>query len=280
MTTAMNQPVPIQNVTFYDDQVRSWKEPDGRVFVVLRDPSLALGLQPYRQIEHVKEDPLFQGHLSCAPITTLTGRATERVFEMTGLDLEMIPMWLARINANMVNEAARPKLLRYQRECAKALRDHWKTRETIDTYLLPGYRPHTAEYDLAFMQAVCRLYRLPVPQNTFPCPAVVATFIHTFVRCVLPPPVQRELRAVNGRNLRGNRARKDHQHFTPETLTKVERERIKLCKSLAAIAEDIHEFKRLLAKHDHRNHVVYTDMQRYGTSLSPQQIPFLFLLGA
>jgi hypothetical protein len=38
---------------------------------------------------------------------------------MLGLDLEMLPMWLARSNANAIKESSRPKLLRYQRECAK-----------------------------------------------------------------------------------------------------------------------------------------------------------------
>jgi hypothetical protein len=271
--------VAIQQVTFYEDQVRSWKDPDGRVFVVLRDPCLALGLDPQWQSEHVKADPLFQGHLGCGQITTSFGTTATRIFSMAGLDLEMIPMWLARINANMVNEAARPKLLRYQRECARVLREHWKNRATVEDYLLPKYRPHVPEYNLAFMQVVCRLYRQPLPESPYPCPCVVIDFIHKYIRCVLPLPVQEELRAVNPRNARGNRTRKDHQHFTEETLSKVERDRIRICLAIAAVSDDMHDFKRLLAKHDERNKVVSTDTQRYGVGIS-LQASFPFMLPA
>lgn len=270
------QTVAIQQVPFYDDQVRSWKDPEGRVFVVLRDPCLALGISPQMQIEHVRADPLFQGYVQCNDISTLVGQGATRIFTMDGLELDMIPMWLARINANLVNEASRPKLLRYQRECARVLRDHWKTRDTIDIYLLSGWRPHVPEYNLAFMQTVCRLYRQPMPESTFPCPCVVSSFIHQYIRCVLPPPVQAELRVVNPRNTRGNRPRKDHQHFTAETLSTVERDRIRVCLNIASTADDIREFKRLLAKHDQRNQVLYTETQRYGVALSRQAaFPFM-----
>lgn len=267
----------IQKVTFYDDQVRSWKKPEGRVFVVLRDPFLALGLDPNQQIEILKKNPLYEGYLQCQDITVMLGNGAERTFEMVCIDIEMLPMCLAQLDLNRINETHRPKLLRYQRECARVLRDHWKTREVIDIYLLSGWRPHSPEYTLEFMQTVCRLYRQPLPQSTFPCPCVVSSFIHQYIRCVLPPPVQSELRVVNTRNARGNRARKDHQHFTEETLSKVERERIKICHGIAQIADDISEFKRLLAKYDQRNTVLYTATQRYGPALSLQgTFPFMF----
>lgn len=272
----MSDLVAIQKVTFYEDQVRSWKDPEGRVFVVIRDPCLAMGLDPYSQIEHLKDDPLFQGCVQCQEVPTLIGKNATRIFAMDGLDLDMIPMWLARINANLVNEAARPNLLRYQRECAKVLRDHWRTRDTIDLYLTTGWRPYAPEYTLEFMQAVCRLYGVPLPQTKYPCPCVVSTFIHRYIRSVLPRPVQEELRVVNPRNDRGNRRRKDHQHFTEETLTKVERERIKLCHGLANSADDLHDFERLIARHDRRSHVLTTDLQRYGRAVTLQaSFPFM-----
>jgi hypothetical protein len=276
----MNEPVPIQKVTFYDDQVRSWKDPDGRVFVVLRDPFMALGLNPTQQIERLKSNPLYEGYLQCSDIRVLVGSGVERTFEMDGIDIEMLPMCLAQLNLNQINETHRPKLLRYQRECAKVLRDHWKTRDTVDRYLMAGgWRPYAPEYSLEFMQTVCRLYGAPLPQTKYPCPCVVSTFIHRYIRSVLPSPVQAELRVVNPRNARGNRLRKDHQHFTEETLSKVERERIKFCHGLANSVEDIETFTRLLAAHDERAGVIYTDTQRYGQVISLQGA-FPFMLGA
>ena len=180
------QPVTVQQVTFYEDQVRSWKAADGRFFVVLRDPFLALGLDPNQQINQIKKNPLYEGCFSCAPITVLVGQGVERIFEMDGLDIEMLPMCLAQLDLNRINEAHRPKLLRYQRECARVLRDHWKKRATVEDYLLPQYRPHVPEYNLTFMQMVCRLYRQPLPQSPYPCPVVVIDFIHKHIRCILP----------------------------------------------------------------------------------------------
>jgi hypothetical protein len=33
-------------IAFYDDEVRSWQERDGRIYVIIRDPSVAMGLDP------------------------------------------------------------------------------------------------------------------------------------------------------------------------------------------------------------------------------------------
>ena len=47
-------------------------------------------------------------------------------------------MWLARINANLVRESSREKLLRYQRECAKVLREYWKTLFSLSQLFVPA----------------------------------------------------------------------------------------------------------------------------------------------
>src|SRR5262245_50591017 len=52
---------------------------------------------------------------------------------------------LGQLNLSLINEANRPKLLRYQRECAKVLARYWRQRDLIDAYLLPGFRKY--EYD-------------------------------------------------------------------------------------------------------------------------------------
>ena len=96
--------VVIQQVTFYEDQVRSWKDPDGRFFVVLRDPFLALGLNPDRQIDQLKRNPLYEGCLSCSPIVVMIGKGGERTFEMDSIDIEMLPMCLAQLDLNRINK--------------------------------------------------------------------------------------------------------------------------------------------------------------------------------
>jgi hypothetical protein len=64
---------------------------------------------------------------------------------MDSCDLDMIPMVLAQLNVSLINEANRDKLLRYQRECAKVLRDYWFTRETVDAFLLPAFRTYVMQ---------------------------------------------------------------------------------------------------------------------------------------
>jgi hypothetical protein len=41
------------------------------------------------------------------------------------LHLDVVPMWLATIDVSRVRESVRPKLLAYQKECARVLRDHF-----------------------------------------------------------------------------------------------------------------------------------------------------------
>lgn len=53
--------------------------------------------------------------------------------EMLMAHLDCLPMWLATIEASRVREEIRPKLIAYQRECARVLRDHFFGRPaTID----------------------------------------------------------------------------------------------------------------------------------------------------
>lgn len=46
-------------------------------------------------------------------------------YEMHCLHLDSLPMWLATIDEGRVAEHVRPKLAKYQRECATVLRDHF-----------------------------------------------------------------------------------------------------------------------------------------------------------
>jgi hypothetical protein len=48
--------------------------------------------------------------------------------ELVMLDLDTLPMWLATIDSGRVREDVRPKLAKYQRECARVLRDHFFQR--------------------------------------------------------------------------------------------------------------------------------------------------------
>lgn len=50
-------------------------------------------------------------------------------YEMLMLHLDSVPMWLATVEPSRVREDIRPKLVAYQKECARVLRDHFFGRQ-------------------------------------------------------------------------------------------------------------------------------------------------------
>jgi hypothetical protein len=49
----------------------------------------------------------------------------QKLRQVTCVDLDTLAMWLATITSGKVAEALRPKIVRYQKECARVLRDHF-----------------------------------------------------------------------------------------------------------------------------------------------------------
>jgi hypothetical protein len=91
--------VDVGPIQFYDDQVRSWKDPDTRIYVVIRDPCLAMGLDVPAKQRRIQKDQLINGFMKVMPIATLGGPQ-----EVIGIDLQMITMWRAYIDpARQVN---------------------------------------------------------------------------------------------------------------------------------------------------------------------------------
>lgn len=237
-------PVPIKLVQFYDDTIRSWRESNGKIYVVLRDPIRALGLDITGQHRMVKEDELFQGFTLYRPVHYASGAK-----EVFGLDIQMLPMWLARIEANRVKPERKPKLLQYQRECAKVLADYWQGRSLIDQIVMPGYRSYEPEYSRLFAARVEHLYgRILLPGAPYP-PSVVG-FIGRYIRSVLPKPARVEIRQQNRSNAHGHLPRRDHQHLTLEALDKIERKRHDAVWTLMNEHETIRDFEKALRKHD------------------------------
>lgn len=241
---AAQVPATIQLVQFYDDTIRSWKDVDGKIYVVMRDPIKALHLSIATQLKMIQEDELFEGFTRCTAVNTPGGRQ-----EMLGLDHMMLPMWLARIESTRVKPERKPKLLRYQRECAKVLADYWQGRSLIDQIVLPGYRSYEPEYSWLFAARVEHLYgRSLLPGATYPLSTV--GFIDRYIRSVLPKPARVEIRQRNPRNARGNRALRDHQLLTKDALEKIERKRRDTVWALMNEHETIRDFEKALRKHD------------------------------
>lgn len=105
-------------VDFYGDNLAA-VERDGRVFVALRPMCEAIGVSQQGQLTKLKA----KGWAVIKEIFT-TG-ADGKAYGMACLELDSVPMWLATIEPNKVGEHVRGKLVRYQLECARVLRDHF-----------------------------------------------------------------------------------------------------------------------------------------------------------
>ncbi|SRX93605.1 putative phage antirepressor [Bifidobacterium longum subsp. infantis ATCC = JCM 1222 = DSM 20088] [Mycobacterium shimoidei] len=90
---------------------------DGEPFVALKPMCEALGID--HRSQRAKLD---QAKWAVGVMITATG-SDGKTYRMYGLHADCIPMWLATIAVNRVTEHARPVLIAYQREAARALRD-------------------------------------------------------------------------------------------------------------------------------------------------------------
>jgi hypothetical protein len=271
--------VIVQPVQFYDDVVRSCKATNGRIYAVVNDMCTRLGLASQMQLVSIQKDELYQGFTIWVHLhTLLSGKRAHGGRPALALDLDMVPIWLARIEANKVRADVKPKLLRYQREIARVLRDFWSGRVILDLYLMPGFRTWEQEYPWEFAERVMYLYRLPMPPREQGYPLPVCDFIGRYIRNILPKDVRRELRVLNPRSRRGHRPRSDFQHFTPTVLNDVERKRRQFVWGLMHAVDTIAEFDERIRRHDALLHPLVETVNLFGTAPSllpqpPQQVP-------
>lgn len=111
----------VTTVRFDGDNLQTVREGE-RVWVVVKRVCEALGVDPNGQQQRLRDGD------RCAWATTCMTHAVledGRNYEMFCVDLDTLPMWLATIDVGRVRPEAREKLIAYQRECARVLRDHF-----------------------------------------------------------------------------------------------------------------------------------------------------------
>jgi hypothetical protein len=108
---------------FHGDEIEVLHE-DGRVWV---------GVKRLCDVLRIANQPQ-QAKLSRKPWATVTMIVTVaedgRQREQFCIDLDSLPMWLATIEPSRVQPVLRPRLIDYQRECARVLRDHFLGQRT------------------------------------------------------------------------------------------------------------------------------------------------------
>ncbi len=107
-------------VPFHGEHLQATQdEGGGTVWVIVKRVCDALGLLAHPQAEKLQ---------SKGWATTRMNRVVAedgKTREMFCISLDSLPMWLATIEPSRVAEHVRPKLLVFQKECARALADHF-----------------------------------------------------------------------------------------------------------------------------------------------------------
>lgn len=125
-------------------------------FVPLRKICEALGLDPSSQARRIREHALLAEGLRTLSLPAANGlRAT------LCLRLDLVPLWLATLDARRVNEAAQARLASFQRECASVLWHGFKPQgfSGEDALLPPTHEMGATERAYAEAQALATLSR-------------------------------------------------------------------------------------------------------------------------
>lgn len=106
-----------KTVTFYGNEIEAVRVKDtGAIFVPISRLCDNLGITRARQARRIGEHPVLRRGFNTLTLETPGGPQKTQC-----LRLDMIPLWLAGINTNRVNEEIRNKLTRYQTEVSTIL---------------------------------------------------------------------------------------------------------------------------------------------------------------
>lgn len=110
----------VEAIIFHGTEIPCVQNENGEVFVAVKPISDSIGLTWVQQHKTIRANPIL-GPASCLYTMQVGGQGRE----MFCLPLDYLHGWLFSINMNQVGEDARPGLMRYQRECYRALKQHF-----------------------------------------------------------------------------------------------------------------------------------------------------------
>lgn len=98
----------------------------GEPYVAVKPMCATIGIEAQAQ-----QTKLDQAEWAVTTIIVATG-TDGKSYRMVALHADCIPMWLATIAVNRVSEQARPILIAYQKEAARALRDYFYSGAAVN----------------------------------------------------------------------------------------------------------------------------------------------------
>jgi len=122
----------LETIEFHGDQLQAIRTPEGKVLVSVRRICESLGIAAQSQLTKLRG-----ASWACVTII-VTHDDSGRSQELSLIELNSLPMWLATINPGKVAPEIREKLRQYQAECRDALARHFG--------LMPAIQPAGVNY--------------------------------------------------------------------------------------------------------------------------------------
>ena len=113
-------PVPFQQMQFNGDMLNILED-EGNFYVVMKPMCEVLGLNWSRQLQIMQKDEVLKSVMCNLHTTGFDGKS----YKMVCLPLDYISGWLFRLDASRYEGDRKEKIVRYQRECYRVLRDHF-----------------------------------------------------------------------------------------------------------------------------------------------------------
>ena len=105
-----------KTVLFYDDELVAVRGDDRQVYVSLAHMCEVIGIDRRSQVRRIRQHMVLGEGYYLGDVDTPGGRQ-----QMGLLRVDLVPMWLATLDAKRVGAEIEDKLLRYQKEAAKVL---------------------------------------------------------------------------------------------------------------------------------------------------------------
>src|SRR6476646_11920282 len=127
----MSEALQQRSVPFYGDELVAVQQPDASVYIVFTRICDALGFKRWSQARRIQAHSVLS-----TGFVTLTIQTEGGPQDAQCLKLDLLPLWLAGVQASKVKQELRAKLVRYQTEAAGVLWQAFRGQIIVDEPVL------------------------------------------------------------------------------------------------------------------------------------------------
>jgi hypothetical protein len=221
----------IVSVQFHGDELQAVRKGE-KVFVVVKRVCEALDISHDAQARRLSDPERCPWAVTT---TTVATGADGKAYAMLCVDLDSMPMWLATIDVSRARPDARPKLIEYQKECARVLRDHFFKPAYISPLLAADFRPWGKTWRDDMMTELCKLKGEIFSGKH---PRWAAHYNAVIYECVLGKEIYAELKRENPHPSKG---KNHHQRIRPELMERFDKQ-LEFIGNIAHISSSLADF--------------------------------------